>query len=177
MLNYRQLDLSEAERISEIDATNFIKNVWRKNTDGEYELQEINWTDHELPNGFEWHLNRFREALSNGGASFGCFDGDTLVGYAVTGGKVFGQSERYLLLDQLFISQKYRGQGIGKALFMMCADRARCLSAEKLYLCAGSSENTMAFYKKLGCVPAAEVNEELLADDPNDIQPEYRLGD
>ena len=43
MVEYRKLHLEEAERIAEIDATHFIKNVWRRNeVTGEYGLVEIN---------------------------------------------------------------------------------------------------------------------------------------
>lgn len=54
LVEYRRLKLDEAERIAEMDATHFIKNVWSVNKEtGEYCLVEINWTDKELPNGFE----------------------------------------------------------------------------------------------------------------------------
>ena len=176
MLEYRELSISEAERISEIDATYYIKNVWRKNKKtGEYELKEINWTEKELPNGFEWHLRHFKNTLNNGGKAFGCFDGDVLIGYTTVEGKIFGQNERYVLLDQLFVSKECRNNGIGKALFALCAKHATQLGAEKLYICAGSSESTMDFYKKLGCKPAAEIDQKLLEEAPNDIQLEYVL--
>ena len=81
MYQYRELQLQQAERIAEIDAIHFIKNVWRKDDSGEYRLVEINWTDTELPNGFDWNLRRFREALENGGIAFGCFGGEKLIGY------------------------------------------------------------------------------------------------
>lgn len=176
MLLYREMERAEAQRIAEIDAYCFIKNAWRMNSDtGRYELIEIDWTETELPNGLQWHLRRFEQALAAGGSAYGCFDGGALVGYTVMGGEIFGQNERYLLLDQLFVSYKYRGSGIGRELFMMCAQKAARLGAEKLYICAGSSEDTMAFYDKLGCIPAAEVDEKLYADDPNDIQLEFAL--
>lgn len=90
MSEYRKLTLEEAERIAELDATHFVKNVWRINEEtGEYGLVEINWTDTELPNGFDWHLNRFKETVKNGGTA---------------------QAKEY--------------------------------GAEKLFLCAGSAENT-----------------------------------
>ncbi|MBQ4600126.1 MAG: GNAT family N-acetyltransferase [Oscillospiraceae bacterium] len=174
MLQYRTLQVEEAERIAEIDATNFIKNVWRRDGSGEYQLTEINWTDRELPNGYAWHLRHFRNTLANGGTAFGCFDGGMLVGYATVEGSVFGQ-QGYVLLDQLFVSNPYRGRGIGKALFVLCAERARSIGAKKIYLCAGSSENTIAFYGKLGCRAAAEPNQTLQAEDPRDIQLEFPL--
>ncbi len=176
MLKYREMNINEAERIAEIDATNFIKNVWRMNGEsGEYELVEINWTDHELPNGFAWHFQHYKDTLEHGGKAFGCFEGDILVGYTTLEGNIFGQKEKYVLLDQLFVSEKYRNKGIGKELFSLCAKQAVLIGAEKIYLCAGSSENTIAFYRKLGCTAAIEVNQKLLEEDPRDIQLEYAV--
>ena len=176
MLEYRKLKLYEADRIAEIDATHYIKNVWRLNEEtGEYGLVEINWTDTELPNGFGWHLNRFKETLKHGGTAFGCFERDALIGYATVDREIIGKQEKYVLLDQLFVSQDKRRKGIGKELFKMCAKQAAEYGAEKLFLCAGSSENTIAFYKKLGCMLAAERNQRLYEEDPRDIQLEYHL--
>lgn len=176
MAEYRKLHLEEADRIAEIDATHFIKNVWRRNeVTGEYGLVEINWTDTELPNGFEWHLNRLKETIKNGGTAFGCFEAKKLIGYGAVDKEIFGKQEKYALLDQLFVSQSQRGKGIGKALFGLCAKQAAEYGAKKMFLCAGSSENTIAFYKKLGCMPAAERNQRLYEEDPRDIQLEYYL--
>ncbi|MBP3609616.1 MAG: GNAT family N-acetyltransferase [Lachnospiraceae bacterium] len=176
MPDYRKLNLSEADRIAEIDATHYIKNAWRRNeASGQYELVEINWTDTELPNGFDWHLQRLKETLQNGGTAFGCFEGSTLIGYTTVDKDIFGKQEKYVLLDQLFVSQNCRGKGIGKALFLMCAKQAAEYGAEKLFLCAGSAENTIAFYQKLGCQTAKERNQRLYEEDPRDIQLEYCL--
>ena len=175
-MEYHEMLPEEAERISEIDAECYIKNAWRIDAEtNEYKLVEINWTDYELPNGFEWHLNRFRESISEGGKAFGCFDQGKLVGYGTTGAKVFGDSQKYVLLDQLFVSKDYRNRHVGRQLMHLCAEAASEMGAEKLYLCAGSSEDTIAFYKKMGCVPATEINEELFEEDPNDIQFEYKF--
>ena len=177
MLSYREMNISEAERISEIDAAYYIRNAWRMNrTTGEYELAEINWTDESLPNGFEWHLDHFTKTIQ-GGKAFGCFDDDTLVGYATIDSRVFGQKGRYVLLDQLFVSKHYRNNGIGKTLVALCAEQAGLFGADKIYLCAGSSEDTIAFYKKLGCKAAAEIDKKLFEEDPNDIQLELDIVD
>lgn len=133
-------------------------------------LFEINWTDYELPNGLCWHLEHFKKAIENGGYSFGCFDNGALVGYGTLDTKIFGEKSKYVLLDQLFVSKDYRNRNIGKQIVSMCAEQAKSLGANRLYLCAGSSEDTIAFYKKIGCVNAAEINRELFEEDPNDIQ-------
>ncbi len=177
MLTYREMTAKEAQRILEINATCYIENAWRMNpATGTYELQRIDWTDRELPNGNAWHIRRFRETIAGGGKAFGCFcENGSLIGYATVNADLFGRAEKYVLLDQLFISQPYRKNGIGRELVELCKNQAKEFSAEKLFICAGSSENTIAFYKRLGAVPVAERNEALFAEDPNDIQLEMEI--
>ena len=173
-MTYRELELSEVEKIKFIDATYFIKNAWRL-VDGKIQLVEINWTDHELPNGLQWHMDRFRETLQSGGKAFGCFDESILVGYATVNADKFGTYSQYILLDQIFVSKDYRNKGIGKELFHLCKVQAKAWGVDKLYLCAGSSEDTIAFYNKIGCVHANEINQKLYEEDHNDMQLEYHL--
>lgn len=97
----------------------FIKNAWRRSeSDNTLVLMEINWTDYELPNGFDWHLERFKQFMAEGAKEKG---------------------------------------------------------AQKLYLCAGYAENTIAFNNKMGCVQAKEINQELYEEDPNDLKLEYPI--
>lgn len=112
MFEYREMKAEEADLIKQIDATWFIKNAWRRNSaTGKYELIEINWTDYELPNGLRWHLKHYRKTAASGGKIFGCFDKDKLVGYVTLNADVFGVHERYVLLEQLFVSKDYRSRG------------------------------------------------------------------
>ena len=171
---YREMDQSEAEKVQLIDGTCYIKNAWRM-VDGTLQLVEINWTDYELPNGLQWHMQHFLKTIVEGGKAFGCFEKDVLVGYVTINSDIFGVYSKQILLDQLFVSQNYRNKGIGKKLFGFCIFQAKRWGADKLYLCAGSSENTIAFYKKIGCVNAVEINQELYEEDPNDIQLEYLI--
>ena len=88
---------------------------------------------------------------------------------------MFGCRYKYVLLDQLFVSNEYQGRGIGKRLFQLSAEKAREWGVDKFYICAGSSEDTLAFYKALGCVDAEEINRQLYESDENDMQLEYGL--
>lgn len=99
----------------------------------------------------------------------------TLVGYVTLNHDFFGKTAKYLLLDALFISRKYRGLGIGRNLVNYCITCAKTWGAEKLYACAGSAEDTIAFYKSLGWVNATEINPALAEKDERDIQLEYDL--
>lgn len=49
------------------------------------------------------------------------------------------------------------------------------MGADKLYTCAASAEDTIAFYKSMGWVNAKEINQELLEKDDRDIQLEFDI--
>jgi len=57
----------------------------------------------------------------------------------------------------------------------MVCEEARRLGADKLYIAAHSSKESQAAYRALGCTPVEEINEELAAAEPFDVQMEYRL--
>ena len=171
---YKELNIEQAERIREIDGECYIHKAWRE-VNGKRELVVIDWTDNELPNGVSWHIEHFKKSLLNGGRAIGCFNNDILIGYLVINSNIFGDSSKYVLLDQLFISKNYRNKGIGKNLFDLGTKLAKEFTAEKIYICAGSSEDTIGFYFKLGCIEATEVNKELYELDKNDYQLEYIL--
>lgn len=174
IMTYREMQLEEAEKIKEIDATWLIRRAWRKK-DGQLQLVEVNWTENELPNGLPWHISRLQETIQTGGKAFGCYDGDDLVGYATVNAEIWGRDFKYVLLDQLFISQKYRSKGIGRNLVDLCREQAQRYGADRLYICAASAEDTIAFYHAIGCVPAAEINQKLYEADTNDIPLELTI--
>ena len=89
--------------------------------------------------------------------------------------ELFGNKYKYVLLAQLFISLPYRQKGIEKKLFSYCVIKAKSWKADKLYICAGSVEDTIAFYNSLGCERAMEINLELYESDPRDVQLEFEL--
>ncbi len=173
-IDYRQLLASECERISEIDASTFVKRAWRK-VNGVKQWVEINWQDEDFPEGYDNHLAALKETFEKNGFAIGAFDGERLIGFCSVNLDEFGKHHKYVLLDQIFISKEYKRKGIGRKLFYMSANKARKYGADKFYICAGSSEDTLAFYVSLGCKDAEEINQELYEKDPNDVQLEYDL--
>ncbi|WMJ24378.1 GNAT family N-acetyltransferase [Paludicola sp. MB14-C6] len=173
-MTVQELTIKNCEDIRQIDGTQYIDKAWRE-VDGKRQLISIQWQENDLPNGMDWHIKRTKETLAQGGFAFGCYEGNLLVGYGTVSANFFGRTAKYLLLDQLFLSHGFRGKGIGKALFLLCAKKAKEQGADKLYICAGSAEETIAFYHKIGCVEAQEINKELYEADPRDMQMEYRL--
>ncbi|SYX83013.1 GNAT family N-acetyltransferase [Paenibacillus alvei] len=172
---YRSLTMDECERIQEINPSQYIKRAWRE-VDGVRQLIEINYQENDWPDSYEHYLSKLKQTINQDGCAVGVFeDTGKLVGFGTINREMFGQAYKYVLLDSLFISLEYRKKGIGKALFRSCADTAREWGADKIYICAGSAEDTIAFYFALGCKEAAEVNEKLYESDPRDMQLEYHL--
>jgi len=171
---YRQLAYHECGRIREIDASQYIGRAWRE-VDGVRQLVEIHYQDPDFPDGYENHLDALRKTIVAGGSALGAFADGKLIGFCSVNPEVFGNTCKYVLLDQIFISLEHRARGIGRQLFMRSVDEAKRFGAEKFYICAGSSEETIAFYWALGCVEAEEVNAELYDGDARDIQMEYLL--
>ncbi|MET3549072.1 GNAT superfamily N-acetyltransferase [Paenibacillus favisporus] len=175
MWKYRKLSFEDAELINGMNPSQYIKNAWRE-VAGKRQLVEINYHDKDWPNGYDYHLSHLRDTIRSGGEAVGAFDGDNnLIGFTAVNREVFGDKYRYVLLDQLFITLEHRGKGIGKKLFAIAAHQAREWGAEKLYICAGSAEETIAFYGAMGCREAAEVSRKLLENDPRDVQLEFVL--
>ena len=106
---------------------------------------------------------------------FGAFDGERIIGFATISHRIFGTAARHVELVCLQISEEYRRQGIGRKLFSMACEEARLLGADKLYISAHSSKESQAAYRALGCSFAEEINEELAAAEPFDVQLEYKL--
>lgn len=151
-----------------------VAECWRK-TDGDWKLVPIlfeeNWSleqCREIAEDVRLHMN-----LDQTG--FGAFIGERIVGFATVSHHVFGATARYVELVCFQITEEYRRQGIGRKLFSMACEEARRLGAEKLYISSHSSKESQAAYRALGCTPAEEINARLVAEEPFDVQLEYRL--
>ncbi len=151
-----------------------VAECWRK-TDNGWKL---------VPNVYEeeWPLSQRRAIAEDAARSvnldqtgFGAFDGERIIGFATVSHCVFGAAAGYAQLVCLQVSAEYRRQGIGRKLFSLACEEARKIGADKLYISAHSSKESQAAYRALGCTPAEEVNEELAAAEPFDVQMEYRL--
>ena len=174
-ITYRKLTVEECERIKEMNPSQYIARAWRE-LDGKRQLVEINYQDADWPEGYENHYNNLKDTILNGGSAIGAFDSNSkLLGFATINRGFFGEKYHYVLLDQLYITLEYRGKGIGKKLFELSAEAARKWNADKIYICAGSAEETIAFYFAIGCKEAVEVNKEMVESDPRDYQLEYVL--
>lgn len=172
---YLELQIEDAIKIKEMDASQFVGRAWRE-VNGIRQLVEINYQDPSWPNGFEHHYGNLVKTIQTKGLALGAFDDSgKLIGFVAVNAEVFGKRFKYVLLDQLFITLEHRGKGIGKELMKRVAVASKAFGAEKLFICAGSAEETVAFYKAMGCEMAEEINQSLYDEDPRDLQMEYTI--
>jgi ribosomal protein S18 acetylase RimI-like enzyme len=119
--------------------------------------------------------SHFRKVLQMGGSVIAAFEKSDMASFAVIEGDRFGSRNQYVELSFIHVSREFRGRGIGEELMNAAKVEAKQLGAFKLYISAHPSVRTQAFYKKTGCVLAAEVNGEIYQREPRDIQLECPL--
>lgn len=168
-IEYRRLAAAELLRVGEIDRAEVIDGIYRV-VDGALRLEEFHldvagWPPGE-PDGSVSYLER---CLDRGGAAWGAFDGERLVGIAVLDGRRIGSGLDTLDLFFLHVSNRYRRHSIGRALVGLARSAALELGARRLYVSASETRNTVEFYQRLGFGLASEVDAELFAMEPNDI--------
>jgi ribosomal protein S18 acetylase RimI-like enzyme len=158
-----------------------INNYWIKNNDGIWILMNRNDSNNRYKNADniyddDWDKNekvkiinnQLRDSIVNGGFVVGVYLNNKLIAFANLPNGLFGENNEYIRLTMLHVSNEYRNMGIGKELFKICVEKAKTTGAKKLYISAHFSEETQSFYKKIGCVDAIYVC--------NDIS-EYHPGD
>ncbi len=172
---YRLLEKKEIDKIREVDGSHYIHRAWRP-VNGARNLVEINYEDPDFPGGLDDHKEALYKTYEGNGIILGAFDRhQRMAGFVSINRKPFGEKYRYVLLDQLFVTRELRGKGVGRELFFRAACLVKSWNADKFYICAGSAEDTIAFYRNLGCADAVEINQEIYEEDPRDLQLEYDL--
>jgi len=133
---------------------------------------EVDWhvprwfTDGRREHSVQALIDKWLPILKEGGVLFGALDGDVLAGLAMLRYKL---SDTTAQLALLHVSRAYRRQGIATRLFREACQMAREDGAEELYVSATPSESAVGFYLSEGSRLAMQVNEELFAEEPEDI--------
>ena len=166
-------------RFNEYSLDDFIRHqvvseCWR-NIDGEWKLLPVAFTE-------DWDLEKCREEaaeitdrVNRDLIAFAAVENDKIAGYITVVTKRIGSRKQYLQLEAFEVSEPYRGRGIGKQLFTDACKNAKEIGAEKLYISAHSSKESLAAYKALGCVHVQEIIHSIADKEPCDVQLEYVL--
>ncbi len=151
-----------------------VEKAWRK-AEGHWEIQDVCYTDRWGSGEPERISGIFRRLLAEGGQVWGAFLDGRLKGFCAVEGRLKGSRGQYADMAELQVSYDCRGQRLGRELFQKAAQSGRALGAEKLYISAHSAAGPMAFYRAMGCVEAEEPDPCHAAEEPCDVQMEYRL--
>ena len=163
MINYSLLtkDNLTIYSLDDFVRTQAVNKCYRKAENG-YELKNVSYTE-------EWSVEKKRsvcleitDAANMKSFAFGAFEGESIVGF------IFVKNTE---LVYFHVSQPYRGKGIGRKLFGMACEKAREYGAQRLYISANSSKETVDTYLKLGCSFSNHKNDK----EPFDIQMESKL--
>lgn len=117
---------------------------------------------------FDWPYKEgkayFQKRIEGDGICLVAEDAGKLAGY-MTGSLKDAESWRHVRmteLDTIFVDEKYRGSGVGKALVANFVSWSRQQGVQKIYVEASApNENAINFYKSLGFEPytlALEMN-------------------
>ena len=176
LIEYRELRLGELypcllDRFERYQVTD--RALYKENN--RYAYREIHFIDHWAREKKTKVIQSMIDSMNEGGTVIGAFSEGNLKGFAALDNIPFGSKNQYLEMFLMHVSREMRGRGIGRRLFTLCCEKAREKSARKIYISAHPSAETQAFYSSVGCVSAEEINEEILAHEPLDIQMEFVL--
>jgi predicted N-acetyltransferase YhbS len=175
-MHIRSLERDEVETVWSIDRCEVIENIYYLE-DGELVLREEYYDMQGWPPGeAEQYTPILLDCFDRGGTFYGAFENGELVGVVVLESKFIGKDEDQLQLVFLQVSRDFRGNGLGRTLFEKAVKRARELNAKALYVSATPSENTINFYRRMGCVVTEDVDPELFALEPEDIHLACAIG-
>lgn len=165
----KQLNKSEIKRLGEIDRSEKV-NLLYKYSKGKLLPEK---TDLNVPRWSEEEVKRQTRKLSaeldQGGTLFGAIDDGVLAGLAVLGNKFIGEHSDEVQLVSLHVSRAYRRQGIATKLFEAASKLAKEKGAKRLYISVTPSESAVGFYLSHSCTLTTHVDEELFAQEPEDI--------
>lgn len=178
MIVYRQMTIDDAERLQDIDRSEYTDLIYEMRGG---ELCEIA-AGHECPVRDADLLDRMRQRycdeLSRGGTAFGAFDGETLAGFGVLAHRFRGPEQDQLQIDLLYVSRGYRRWGIatrirrrGIATRIMNELRRTAIGrgSKSLYISSTETRSAVSLYRSIGGRITERVDPELFEKEPKDI--------
>ena len=165
----------DVENVWAIDRSEVVDNIYCVEN-GLLVLKPAHFDLHGWPPGeAEKYAPLLMECFDEGGWFHGLFDQGSMIGVAILAAKLIGQNKDRLQLKFLHLSKTYRRRGLGAQLFELAKTEAHMRSAKTMYISATPSENTIDFYRRLGCVVTQELDPELFALEPEDIHLECEV--
>ena len=174
-MKIRILRREEIEKVRTVDRSEIVKQIYHMK-DGQLTLEDEfyhikGWDPSEL----ERSLIHLYDIHDRHGTLFGAFDGNKMIALSALESVFIGRKQDQLQLYFHHVDSHYRHKGIGGKLLKKVMARAKKLGANKLYVSATPSKNTIDFYLHMGCRLASELNPTLYRLEPEDIHLELPL--
>lgn len=172
-INLTENDLN-LQLFAHFERRQVVTKCWRKQ-DSQWVIQDIAFIDDWSAEDYQTLLVCLQGTLKRNGMMIGAFNNNELKGFVAMESTLFGGRKAYLDLPCLHVSADFRGQGIGKALFLQAKQWAKKHGAKNLYISAHSSVESQSFYRAMGCVEAEMYLEEHVLAEPCDCQLECEI--
>jgi ribosomal protein S18 acetylase RimI-like enzyme len=154
------------DRIHEIDVsetTEFAFVQQGSRLERRAELSRREWLSSE-----DWaeEVNRWKGYVTDGGAAFGAFGADRVVGFSVLRSFLTATAAQ---LAGLYVDRVWRRCGVATALVDAVIASAREKGSTNLYVSSSRYESAVEFYLGLGFEPLNTPHPELFELEPSDI--------
>lgn len=154
--------------------TQKVNKCWRKENN-QWILKDDPFIDDWTEQDYQDLIAHLRCIIATKGLVYAAFSGKQLKGFVAVAANLFGDTQTYLDMTELYVSQDMRRCGIGSALFAFAKEWAKQNGAKKLYISAHSAFETQEFYRKMGCVEAVFYHQKHIQTEPYDCQLECVL--
>ncbi len=121
-----------------------------------------------------WISQYLTDQIVRGGFAVGAFYDDRIIGFSSIDGIVRGETEKYVNLTMLFVDDNWQRKGIGGSLFRQTCLCAQKTKADKIFISAIPSYDTISFYFRMGCSDAAYIIDDFV-DTEHDRYLEFTL--
>lgn len=174
-IKIQELKRDELELFQHIEWSDNVTESYRYK-DGDIELYQGGFQYDEFPPADRERIQQeFYNIFDAGGKVLGAFCEEKFVGIVAIESKFIGSNKNKLNLEDFFVTDGFRGKGIGRALLNTAKKTAREMGAEILYISATASKNTVNFYMSCGAELSKEVDPVIYKKADDDIHLELVL--
>lgn len=149
--------------LDDFNRTQDVKRVYL-NERGNLLLKAQDWT-------MDWSLEHKRDVAADlkddDYIAYAVWENEKIIGFVSVVKQLTGHR---MVLDIIQVDRAFRGQGIGRQLFVLAVAEARKAGARELYISACCSEETVGFYKAMGAVVTDDPIPGIAESEPYDIQ-------
>ena len=171
MIEIQALPADRLSIIAEIDRSEHVDTLLEARagelTSRPVDIEVPRWTSEGSgPESVEGFIGFLGPILERGATLLGAFDQEHVAGVAIVQERFEGDMAWLVFLH---VTNAYRRQGVGSALWNAAIDRARSAGSQSIYASATPSASAVGFYLERGCEVVRVPHRALHAEEPDDI--------